>query len=290
VPALERSGEWREWCRVVGYLGISVVARGDYHRGVAQAQRALDRALELNDQAIIGSNHILLCVTHILNERMQALAAAAQEAVKEAERSGEQVIRYLGLAFRGWANGRLGHHAAARRDMEQSNAVGAGLGRLILADWFAVARADIALAAGRIEDALTFAEQAVGVAKQVGSIFTEGLAHRVWAQALAAATPPRWDEAEAHMATSLRALESGEARLPAAHARLLWGQLCRDRQDPARALDHLRRAADQFAASELHDELGRARRLIAEIADQPARPASGRSMSPRAAGRGPAAL
>jgi class 3 adenylate cyclase/tetratricopeptide (TPR) repeat protein len=265
VPALERAGEWREWCRVVGYIGISVVARGDYHRGVAEAQRALDRALELNDQAIIGSNHILLCVTHVLNERMEALAAAAQEAVKAAERSGEQVILYAGLAFRGWANGRLGHHAAARRDMEQSNAVGAGLGRLILADWFAVARADVAVSAGRIEEAVTLAEQAVGVANQVGSVFTEGFAHRVWAQALAATAPPRWDEAEAHLATSLRALESGEARLPTAHTHLVWGQLCRDRQDTAAALDHLRKAADRFAASQLDDELLQARRLIDEI-------------------------
>jgi tetratricopeptide (TPR) repeat protein len=265
VPALERAGEWREWCRVVGYIGISVVARGDYHRGVAEAQRALDRALELNDQAIIGSNHILLCVTHVLNERMEALAAAAQEAVKAAERSGEQVILYAGLAFRGWANGRLGHHAAARRDMEQSNAVGAGLGRLILADWFAVARADVAVSAGRIEEAVTLAEQAVGVANQVGSVFTEGFAHRVWAQALAATAPPRWDEAEAHLATSLRALESGEARLPTAHTHLVWGQLCRDRQDTAAALDHLRRAGDRFAASRLDDELLQARRLIDEI-------------------------
>jgi hypothetical protein len=151
--------------------------------------------------------------------------------------------------------------------MEQSNAVGAGLGRLILADWFAVARADVALAAGRIDEAPTLAEQAVGVAKQVGSIFTQGLAHRVWARALAAATPPRWEEAEAHLVTSLRAFESGEAHLPAAHARLLWGQLCRDRQDTAAALDHLERAADQFAASQLDDELGQARRLIAEMAD-----------------------
>jgi class 3 adenylate cyclase/tetratricopeptide (TPR) repeat protein len=269
VPDLERAGEWREWCRVVGYHGISVVARGDYHRGVAEAQRALDRALEANDQAIIGSNHILLCVTHVLNERMEALAAAAQQAVKAAERSGEQVILYAGLAFRAWANGRLDRHAAARSDMEQSNAVATGLGQLILADWFAVARADIALAAGRIEEAVTLAEHAVDVAKQVGSVFTEGLAHRVWAQALAAATPPRWDEAEAHLATSLRALESGEARLPAAHAQLIWGQLCRDHQDTAAALDHAQRAAHQFAASQLDDELHQARRFIAQTADQP---------------------
>ena len=271
VPALEKAGEWREWCRVVGYLGISVVARGDYHRGVAEAQRALDRARELNDQAIIGSNHILLCVTHILNERIEALAAAAQEAVDAAERSGEQVILYAGLAFRGWARGRLGHHAAARRDMEQSGAVGAGLGRLILSDWFAVARADIALAAGNANQALALAEQAVAVAEQVGSVFTQGLAHRVWAQALAAATPPRRDEAEAHMATSLRSLESGDARLPAAHTHLRWARLCRDRQDLTSALDHLRKAADQFAASQLDGESGQARGLIDAITSREGR-------------------
>jgi hypothetical protein len=78
VPALERSGEWREWCRVVGYVGISVVPAATTTVAPAEAQRALDRAPELSDQAIIGSNHILLCVTHVLNERMKALAATAR--------------------------------------------------------------------------------------------------------------------------------------------------------------------------------------------------------------------
>jgi hypothetical protein len=281
VPALERAGEWRDWCRAVGYIGISIVARGDYYRGVAEAQHALDRALELNDQAIIGSNHILLCVTHLLNERMEALAGAAQGAVQAAERSGEQVILYLGLAFRGWANGRLGHHAAARSDMEQSSAVGAGLGQLILADRFAVARADIALSAGRIDEALMLAGQAVGVAEQVRSVFTTGLAHRVWAQALAAAIPPRPAEAEAHLEICLRELESGDARLPAAHAELFWARLCRDRHETAAALDHAQKAAHQFAASQLDDELSQARTLIDDLGErQRTPPASRRSRRP----------
>jgi class 3 adenylate cyclase/tetratricopeptide (TPR) repeat protein len=267
VPALERAGEWRDWCRAVGYIGISIVARGDYHRGVAEAERALDRALQLNDQAISGSNHILVCVTHLLNERMEALAAAADQAVKAAERSGDQVILHLGLGFRGWANGRLGDHAAACNDMDQSNAVGTGLGPLILADWFAVARADIALSAGHIDEALVLAEQAVGAAEQVDSVFTAGLAHRAWAQALAAATPPRWDEAETHLAFCLSEFESWEARLPAAHAQLFWAQLCRDRQDAAAALDHAEKAAHQFAVSQLDDELSVARRLIDDLGE-----------------------
>jgi hypothetical protein len=105
----------------------------------------------------------------------------------------------------------------------------------------------------------------VGVAQRVGSVFTEGLAHRVWAKALAAATPPRGDEAEAHLAICLRAIESGEAHLPAAHVQLFWARLCRDRMDTAAALDHAQRAAHQFAASQLDDELSMARSLIDDL-------------------------
>jgi hypothetical protein len=46
------------------------------------------------------------------------------------------------------------------------------------------------------------------------------------------------------------------------------GDSCgRDRQDLAAALDHLRKAADQFAVSQLDDESSRARELIDAITD-----------------------
>jgi hypothetical protein len=61
---------------------------------------------------------------------------------------------------------------------------------------------------------------------------------------------------------------SGGHYLPAAHAQLVPGRLCRDRQDTAAALGHAQKAAHQFAASQLDDELRQTRRLIAEIADQ----------------------
>ena len=268
LPALERSGEWREWCRVVGYLGAATVACGDYHRGINEARRGLDHAVELNDLAMIASNHILLGVGHVLNERMEAVAEAARAAVTTAERAGEQVILYAGLAFRGWAEGRLGRHAAAATDLERSQAIAAGLGRLILSDWFAVGRADVARSAGRTEEALALAEQAVATAHQVGSLFSKGLAHRVWAQALAATVPPRWDEADTHLAASLQAFTAGEARLPAAHTRLVWGRLCRERGDKAAARHHLGKAAAQFAESRLDDELNRTRRLVDEPESQ----------------------
>jgi predicted ATPase len=208
LPILERSGEWREWCLASGYLGVSLAACAEYERGLAMARSGVDRAIELRGWNLIASTRILLCAAYVMNERMEALAEAAQEAIDASERSGEQVVLYVGLGFRGWAEARLDNHAAALASMERSREVGAGLGQLLLADWFAVARADIALCAGQIEEALILAVEAVQVAKRASSVFSAGLAHRVWARALAASTPPRPEEADAHLATSLELLES----------------------------------------------------------------------------------
>lgn len=268
LPILERSSEWREWCLISGYLGVAIAACGEYEQGLSVVQGGLDRAVELRGWNLIASTRILLCSAYLMNERMEALAEAAQEAVDASERSGEQVILYVGLGFRGWAEARLGNDAAALASMERSRKVGACLGQLLLADWFAVARADIALCAGQIEEAMALAEEAVDAAERPKSVFSAGMAHRVWARGLAATISPRWEEAEAHLVTSLKLLESGGARLQAAHTHLVWGGICRDRQDFSAALSHFEQALDQFAVSGLRDELRKTQASISEIVDR----------------------
>src|SRR6266700_3651569 len=44
---------------------------------------------------------------------------------------------------------------------------------------------------GRVEEALVLAEQAVNIAQAIGGLFAQGLAHRMWSQALTALHPPR---------------------------------------------------------------------------------------------------
>jgi hypothetical protein len=145
--------------------------------------------------------------------------------------------------------------------MAQSAEIGAGLGQpLLLDDWFAAARADIALCAGDVHRATTLAAKAAAAAERADGLFSGGIAHRVWAQALAAADPPRWDEAEVHVARGLELLEAGAARLPAAHAHLAWSPLCRARGDRASAREHVACAAAQFEASGLEPELAMAGR------------------------------
>jgi tetratricopeptide (TPR) repeat protein len=180
--------------------------------------------------------------------------------VEVAEQSGNRFMAYLGYGFRGWAESRLERHEAAMKSIAQSQAISQSLGgKLLVADWLAAAHAEIVLTAGHVEEALTLAEEAVSTAHSIGGLFAEGLAHRVWGQALATLNLPHWNEAEMHFTASLRALESCEAIPEAARTHLAWGLLCRDRGDSIAALEHFEAATVQFETSGLTRELERTR-------------------------------
>jgi len=265
VPLLEAAAVWREWCLSCGYLAVAVAACGEYDRAVALAQQGLDRARALRGWNMIAVTFTLISGTHLTNERMADLAEAAQQAIEAGDRAREPVVRYLGLGFLSWAQARLGDPVAALASMEASQKIGAGLGQLILADWFAVARAEIALCSGKFDQAAVLAEEAVTVAHQASGLFSGGLAHRVWARALATASPPQWAEARKHLEISLELLEAGNGRLPAAHTRMVYGAICRDSEDYVEALRQYQLAADQFEASGLAAELDWARDCIADV-------------------------
>ena len=168
-----------------------------------------------------------------------------------------------------WAESKLGDHSRAQltraRRREAIEHAGA---EILWADWAAAARAELALNAGQPTIAATLAERAVRVAQSVGGIFAEGLAHRTWAEALAASEPPNFDEAERHLAASLQAFEQGEARLEAARTHLAWGKLLHARGQQATAREHLEQAAAQFEVSGLEQELQTARSLLPEVTSE----------------------
>jgi tetratricopeptide (TPR) repeat protein len=138
-------------------------------------------------------------------------------------------------------------------------------GQLLFADLVASYNAEVALGKGQVEQALSLAEQAVATARKMGGIWGEGMAHQVWGRSLAALSPPRWEEAEAQMAESLRLSELGEARLGAARIRMYWGIICRDRGNKDAAREHFEKAAAQWKASNIPWELERVNKLIAEL-------------------------
>lgn len=261
----QRGSQW-EWIVAAGYLALARTMAGDYAAGLAEGLANLARARALNDPRGLTLSHVYLVWVSFLGGDLPRTREAAEATRPAADQSGDRLWLYLSLGFHAWTESRLGDPAAAEAIWASFQALGQSIGHgLPYQDWWAAAAAEIALGSGWVEEALGLAKQAVTFAHAVGGLFAEGVAERVWGQALAAVQPALWDDAVAHLAASLRCFEEGGARLEAARTHVAWGRLLRDRGDPSAARDHLEQAAAQFEASGLTDELERTRALLTNL-------------------------
>jgi tetratricopeptide (TPR) repeat protein len=158
----------------------------------------------------------------------------------------------LGSGFKALAQSRLGQHEDAQKSMAAALEFAARVGgQFTMSDWLAAANAEIAHNAGKCEDAIRLAEQAVALAQACDGIFAEGWAQRVWGQASATAEGGRQnDEVDGHLARSLELFERGGAVIEAARTRVAWGQVLQARGKAEAAREHFEKAAAQFQASE----------------------------------------
>lgn len=255
---LEKEGNWAEWIRATAYYGLAVAGTGDYPGGLAIAERALARATEMGSLTGIGVCQVLIASVHFQACDDRRLLDAARAAVEAAERADDKIPLYAGLAYTAWAESRLGRHDDAFASMARSRAVGESAGgRLVLADLFMVADAELHLNVGRVDDAMAIAERAINAAKVSGAAFAAALAHRLHARALAAVRPPVWHLAESDLEASLAALEAGGLVLQIGETELWWGRLLLEHGDRTRAAPHLEKAAARFERAGLiakHDE------------------------------------
>jgi ATP/maltotriose-dependent transcriptional regulator MalT len=171
------------------------------------------------------------------------LAAESEQTIEAASKSGALLFTTIGLGFQAVAFSRLGRHQDAQRAMAASHAAAMRVGgQPMMSDWLAAANAEVAFNAGNLQDALVLAERASVRAQAVGSLFADGWAQRIWAQALAGQPSPRWELAEEHLAASLQAFERGDSRIEAARTHAVWARICRARGDIERGREHEARA------------------------------------------------
>lgn len=266
ITSYEQLGDWIEWIRCVSMHGIALSSIGGYEEGLAECQRAIARARELNSLDGIGFS--LLCLSRIYADagNLTCTVETARQAMEASELSGNSVIVYFCHANRSYAELCNGQFDAAADSMAKCQAIAQELGaQLYASDTFTGYLAEIALGKGRLEQALSTAEQVAAKVQKTDDIWAEATARQVLGRSLAALSPPRWDEAEAQMAESLRLFELGEARLYAARTRMHWGIICRDRGKTDAAREHFEKAAAQWSASNISWELERVNKLIAEL-------------------------
>ena len=250
----------------MGYLGVALTAIGRCAEGLASAERGLAGSQALGGPTGIGQNLILLSGVHVLRADARALFETSSAAIDVGDRARDRVVTYAGHGFRAWAEARMGDYERAAKDMARCFALGAELGaQIVIADWFAAADAELALARGRGADAVAKAEHAIEIGGKIQSAFSPGLAHRTRGLAIAALDPSRRDEAERDLAQSIALLRSGDCAVEVARTHREWGALLARLGDSGG--EHLLEALAAFEAAGLAAEADETRRLLAAVAE-----------------------
>jgi tetratricopeptide (TPR) repeat protein len=268
MTALQQVGNHPSWLHTLAFHGFVIALMGDYGLGLAETQRAVAGVQELGHITLAVTVRLPLVLLHGLGGELPQAMEVAHKAVEVAEESGDQLLLYLSRGYQAWAEAEAGLFEAAEASMSRAQSVAKVLGgQLVFADWFLATQAGIALGAGRVQEALELAKRAVATAQRVDNLVTEACARQIWGQALAELKLPRWDEAEAQLAESVRLFESEQAKLWVARACAAWGTLCQSRGDLAAAREHWEEAAALLEACGVTWGLEAVHALIAALGE-----------------------
>ena len=257
IPVLGQTAGRMDKVYALGYLGISLAARGHTAAGVAQGQRAVEHARhsgELKNYSEIMARHFLRII-HLFGGNYFQIVAENDQIVEDAQQQQNWLLVYWECVFGGWAKVRLEKYKEAMQSLERAQDASRKLGRQIMGqDIFAAVSAELRLSTGQVEEALAQAQATIELARaEVGGMLSEGIAQRVWGQALVRLAC--WEEAKTHLNASVQTLLSGENLMEVARTQVIWGLLCRDHGEREEAIAHFRQAAAQFESSGLTREL-----------------------------------
>ena len=237
LPRLGAAGDWSDWARMQSFYGTARAALGDYAGGLEELRIAVAKAYELHYESGISVTHIFLCILYAAGREDQKLLDTSAVVLEHAIPAGDRYYTYLGLAYRGLAECRLGRLEAAAASLAQSRALREALGgRILSGETVLAAAAELAIAQGRAADSLAAVEELIAELTSRSDRQQNGDAWALWALALAAQDPPRTTEALQLAAEAVGLAEQSENTVSLARCRLVYGQLlaAQDRHAAAR--------------------------------------------------------
>jgi tetratricopeptide (TPR) repeat protein len=242
-------------------IAVSLRAEGP-QRSLARLLEAEALALKLygplpagrDDRLKLARLHYWMAQAYLHGNQLHDAVRYLEEVLAVAQTEGDEELAAIPESMLGRALAIQGHFPAAEAHLRSTVLL---LGKIATNhEWF--------MAVGILGGTLA-ARGSYKAAETAGDIFAQGLAQRIWAGALAASTPVRYDEADSHLAVSLRSFESGDACLEAARTHVDWGKVFAQRGSAAQARKHLEMAAAQFKASGLEKELDGTRAVLDDV-------------------------
>jgi len=266
IEPLAMTANWHEWILAASVHAECLAMLGQVKSAFEEGERVLSKAEETGTLVGIAQSYLALATIAWQSQEYDKMRENANASVQTAEKQGDRFLTVAGLLLESWSEALLGNLKTAEELSSRSVSIGKTIGpRLLMDDWSAAARAEMALLDGRLDDAQTLARAAMDLAREKSSPFSEGLGERVWGRAMSQLTSPNWAEAESHLAASLQSFETVHAQLEVARTHVAWGKMLELQDNAAAAREHFDKAAAQYETSGLTKQLEETRGLIANL-------------------------
>ncbi|MFO0579161.1 MAG: protein kinase [Polyangia bacterium] len=210
LPIFDAGQRSQEVLTGLSFLAIALSARGEKEQALEVSNKAVGAAVAGGNQTQIAATRGPRTVVHLFRGDLAAALEESAAAGAAADRAGSALFQYMISALRAWAQSRSGLHAEAEESLQRCHEAGQRLGsRLLIGDWVAAIRAELALNRGDNAAARALGGGALAVAQASRGLYARGLAQRVIAQALL--NDDRLDEAETALRSSHEAFALGGA-------------------------------------------------------------------------------
>jgi tetratricopeptide (TPR) repeat protein len=247
--------------RNLGSWGWTLAYHGQVQEGLAKIDRVRELALEQYDQTIWL---ITQCLVFNTCRRWQDLEAAAKPTVALAKNAADEIQVILWLLFLARAAAGLGQLAAAAAHLAEVRARSAQHRTRTWLNLSMYLEGETALVLGEVDKAITCAQAALEDACHSEAPLGQGLAYRLWAQALAVSSPSAVEKVDSYFEKSLRLFEEFELWLEAAHTRTDWAAWTLTQGHAKVAIDLLGPALDILNVPGLELSAAQVQRLLEE--------------------------
>ena len=265
IEPLREAGLIFDWMRARMTYAMSLAGSGDYPAACEHVSQTQEHAASSNNSTMLAISH-MVCDSLVpwLGHDWKTVVQCSERAICAAQRAGDQVYAYVSYGMRAWARSFMGMPGAAEQDRLMRSQIAQSMGgQLILADWFAAADGEIALSAGRLDQAMESAQTTLSSGGAATLPMSHGIAERVWASALARLGADA-AECDRHFASSIKLFAEGGLVLQLALTRLFWSGALRARGDAPAAQEQLERAVAQLQANGCTFALSQASRLAVQ--------------------------
>jgi hypothetical protein len=222
---------------------------GRYQAGVDEILAIEQKAKEINQPQLVVISQLLRSLAYRAGMDWQAMLGLVRPIGVLVDKMGEKAYGAIAWNLVAWALAHLGRPEEYDEVRGRARLLAKELGGKYLgSDWIAASDGEVALIAGKPEEALRIAQAVVETSKPAGLVLSWGIAERVWGVAVSRLGGTA-EDSDLHMKESQRVLDLGQLALDTMQTEIWWGDICAERHQIDDALRHYQTAREYLTTA-----------------------------------------